>query len=138
MTENFDNTAKAFLLEILAVHKGPDNKISSRDLQLQLSAYLITEQLKIGFWDKNGQIVSNNFINERKMRDLLTWLRANNMEGGQWIVAHTSGGYFTARNLKELKKYLAPDMKAARSHYYRTGRQLKNAGLDISTQQMEL
>ncbi len=136
MTQEFDDSAKAFLLEILSVHEGEENRISSRDLQLQLTMCLSIEHIDIGFWNQSGHIVSKNFIGERKMRDLLFDLRI--VPEGKWIVSSTKGGYFKARNLKELKSYLMPNRAAAKTQFYRTSQQLKNAGLEISTQEMEL
>ena len=136
MTQEFDDKAKEFLLEILSVHEGEDNRISSSDLIIQLTTKLYGASMHLGFWDGDNNIVSNNHVGERKMRDLLFDLRI--VPEGKWIVASTKGGYFTARNLKELKAYLMPNRAAAKSQFYRTNLQLKNAGLEISSQEMNI
>lgn len=129
MTQEFDDTAKKFLLEILSVHEGEENKISKSDLILQLTMKM--SNLTIGFWDKDNNLVSNKHIGERKMRDLLTEIRKT--YAGRWIVASPKGGYFTIPDQDEemLEAFLRPDRNAAISHLVRVGKQMKNAGLEV-------
>lgn len=131
MTQEFDDTAKKFLLEILSVHEGEENRISKSDLIIQLTTKMYGASLHLGFWDEGTNIVSNNHVGERKMRDLLTEIRMT--FEGRWIVSHPAGGYFKIQNndLDELEKYLAPDEKAGVSAIVRINTQKKNAGLEV-------
>lgn len=131
MTQVFDDKAKEFLLEILSVHEGEENRISKSDLILQLTTKMYGASLHLGFWDEGNNIVSNNHVGERKIRELLREIRKT--YEGRWIVPHTAGGYFTVPNEDEemLEKYLAPAEKAGVSAIVRTNIQKRNAGLEV-------
>lgn len=107
------------VLHILAEHCGPEQRISRPDL---LSA--VNSKMNTAWKD------------DRPVREAIEWLRGNDKHGA-YIVASLEGGYWMARDPRELKEALQPDFSRAYETLERVRTQLRLAGV-VDSGQMEM
>lgn len=124
---NLEEQAKWHLLQIVSDYRGPENRI-------RRSVLLAKMNICLG-WDRR----SNKIIGDRKMRDLLEELRSE--ERGTYLCGSLRGGYFMARDDKELDRFTQPDLNRSIALYRRVKTQRTNAKLitpELERKQMEM
>lgn len=95
------------IMQALQEHKGFDNRIRRGDLCRQIGT------------------------SDRYMREEIEDLRTNHTDGA-YICSSTDGGYYLARTLGDLDRYLSQDEKRAQHTLARTRRQRLRAGMAMS------
>jgi len=98
------------ILRVLNDHRSEENRISRRDLKLQVSDLL------------------GAAVGDRKLRDIMMTLRFDDPRGA-WICGSFKSGYYLARDEDELNAFLRSDEHRARTLLARCAKQRKNAGL---------
>lgn len=112
------NELQIKIIEIINNHIGFDNRISRKQLCIELGWR--------GFE-----------IKDRNMREQIEFLRTKT-EGGAYICSTTSGGYWRARDLDELEKYIGQDERRAKGILYRLNRQRARATRAMTLSSLEV
>ena len=111
MPTNHEKKQKQAILEVLSAHRGEENRISRSLLRILIP----------------------DFLSDRSLRKYIEELRTTDKQGA-WICASLKGGYFLARNLKELEKFTGSDHRRAINTLIRVRKQRKAAGLLVFPQ----
>ncbi len=119
MNEIAEGEFKQTILKVLRNHRGEENRISRKDL-LRYVGNQYHYQIMIRLTD-------------RSLRKNIEELRTTDKQGA-WICASLKGGYFIARDIKELEKFTGSDHRRAINTLIRVRKQRKAAGLLVSPQ----
>jgi hypothetical protein len=105
---------KTHLLKILSAHRGVERRISRKSLKAEVGK-------RIGP------------LRDREMRAAIEDLRRGHAQG-VWICADLRGGYFLARDKREIERYLSSDERRATRLLERLQLQRKTIHLQASSQ----
>jgi len=106
------------ILEIINNHIGFDARISRQQLR--------------------NELIWRGFeVKDRNMREQIEFLRTR-APGGAYICSTTSGGYWRARDLDELEKYIGQDERRAKGILYRLNRQRARATRAMTLSSLEV
>ena len=122
MTDAFEEVAKNIILDVLQKRRGETMRMNRRNLKLTVNYRLMS--------------VSEKSISDRTLRKYIEDLRTT--KEGCMICASLKGGYFLARNRKELDKFTASDENRGIKIINRVRKQRRAAGLLVFPPQLEL
>jgi hypothetical protein len=130
MTENQPpKIVKQVILHVLLGCIGEKKRIPRGELLHQINRRLFRKAML------NNQD-SYHKLTDRQMRAYLEWLRANDPQGAL-ICSSLKGGYFLARDARELEANLSSDENRAKKTLRRISRQKKMARF-LESPQMEM
>ncbi|MBW8034858.1 MAG: hypothetical protein FVQ79_04230 [Planctomycetes bacterium] len=119
MIETYDKMVKVRIIFVLSKHSGEENRISRSEL--------LSKVRRLIYSKKHGS------LSDRKLRMFIEELRTTDTDGA-WICASLKGGYFLARDLKELEWFTDSDFRRALNTLTRVRKQRAAASLLVSPQ----